>query len=534
MASWSAARGQSRARPRERALQLFEAVSKWASKSAKLSCCVVRHAERADASWDSQWCSSKDALEFPVDPPLTALGGEQAHGVGLELQRRAPSGGWGVVVCSPYLRCVQTAIAICRATNCPLMLDHQWGEVVTESHALITKTKRLYRSHAALAQLVQDSGVELRNLGRIAGRVVNKAESIPQARMRYAACLLKYVDRARLSRTSVIIVTHGEALLPALALSVDKCPQINRVDYCSYVQCDLRADPSRQPPDGWFDHGTPTPDGPCPSPSPLSPTTVLRFGSACEHLQLVKHTLQVDASKTSKGCWIDSMPVVPMRDPIDMLDHLGLLLQSESPASPLSPCSGSSPSWAVKTPRPSEPKEVVVLPDEPAAPSGASAGVKTTIPTQDIVLPPPSGAPIGATTMLFGDASFGGISMQAGSAASSFCTEQSLHNMIHAMEAQKSSAEGEARKAPLAVPPAGENSLRPPPVLAAKPASTLLQRRKSMGSALPRLNIEIEPKRPSGAIQLVNSAPIQDGVATRQPSLSPNAQMRLVRRASVA
>ena len=39
---------------------------------------LARHAERADASWESDWCTGEDARSFPLDPPLTDTGVTQA------------------------------------------------------------------------------------------------------------------------------------------------------------------------------------------------------------------------------------------------------------------------------------------------------------------------------------------------------------------------------------------------------------------------------------------------------------------------
>lgn len=48
---------------------------------------VVRHAERADnmQTFDP-WGCSKDAADFPHDPPITARGAEQAEQFGLKLE----------------------------------------------------------------------------------------------------------------------------------------------------------------------------------------------------------------------------------------------------------------------------------------------------------------------------------------------------------------------------------------------------------------------------------------------------------------
>eukprot|EP00897_Mesotaenium_endlicherianum_P010939 jgi/Mesen1/9874/ME000070S09153 len=70
---------------------------------------VMRHAERRDFV-EPTWALSTDR---PWDPPLTDWGKWQAHQVGMRLKRE----GWNVtrIVCSPYLRCVETAAEVAMA-----------------------------------------------------------------------------------------------------------------------------------------------------------------------------------------------------------------------------------------------------------------------------------------------------------------------------------------------------------------------------------------------------------------------------------
>jgi hypothetical protein len=150
------------------------------------------------------------------------------------------------------------------------------------------------------------------------------------------------------------------------------------------------------------------------------------------------------------------------------------------------------------------------------------------IPTQDIVLPPPTEAPIGATTMLFGDMSFGGHSFQAASAASSFRTEHDLRNLMNAEEeAECADAYDPVRADAKALTPTQTTDfLTPPPVAA--PTSTLLQRRKSTGGAVPRLNLNLslEAVPPANRLATIDGSPPAEGGTS---SLSLNAS-----RASVA
>ncbi|CAJ1373293.1 unnamed protein product [Effrenium voratum] len=95
---------------------------------------VVRHAERADgvfAIWEgTRWCSSDDGRRFPLDPPLSDAGLDQADGMGRRISSFAEQKGtsFHVVVCSPYARCVQTAVKICKQLGRDELGARSWGD----------------------------------------------------------------------------------------------------------------------------------------------------------------------------------------------------------------------------------------------------------------------------------------------------------------------------------------------------------------------------------------------------------------------
>ena len=66
---------------------------------------VLRHGERADACKTEVW---EDPL-YPYDPPLTPTGHAQAKEAGGRISTVFPSCEGVRVVCSPFLRCIQTA-----------------------------------------------------------------------------------------------------------------------------------------------------------------------------------------------------------------------------------------------------------------------------------------------------------------------------------------------------------------------------------------------------------------------------------------
>lgn len=81
---------------------------------------ITRHGNRLDFV-DPEW--AKDA-DFPLDPPLSSDGAEQARQSGVALQGK----GIARIVSSPFLRCTQTADIIARILDVPIVLEAGLGE----------------------------------------------------------------------------------------------------------------------------------------------------------------------------------------------------------------------------------------------------------------------------------------------------------------------------------------------------------------------------------------------------------------------
>lgn len=211
-------------------------------RKGELRCAVVRHAERADTCWDSDWLFSPDARAYPFDPPLTAAGLKQAEDCGARLRLLEPpqSAGWSAVICSPFLRCVQTAVEICKATGAPLIIDQGWGEV--RFHELVeaecNKQQELNRPYQYLAAYVAEHGVKLRNPDAPCGNDWNRTspETLQDARVRYARKFVIGLDRAMLSQTSFIVVSHGESLPACIQLFPDyRGSEVVSTPFCGMV-----------------------------------------------------------------------------------------------------------------------------------------------------------------------------------------------------------------------------------------------------------------------------------------------------------
>jgi broad specificity phosphatase PhoE len=222
---------------------LVSTLRSWQKRKKKeLRYAIVRHAERADSCWHSDWCFSKDAQAYPFDPPLTPNGVHQARACGARLQQlEPPQEGWSVVICSPFLRCLQTAVEICKATGASLIIDEGWGEVrfreMLETEMSNTQ-QGLTRPYQFLARYVEQEGVKLRNPDAPCGNVLDEKapESLQDARVRYARKFVLGLDRAMLSQSSVIVVSHGESLPGCLPLFKDyRNAEVISAPFCGMV-----------------------------------------------------------------------------------------------------------------------------------------------------------------------------------------------------------------------------------------------------------------------------------------------------------
>jgi broad specificity phosphatase PhoE len=185
---------------------------------------------------------SADAQAYPFDPPLTETGLEQARACGERLRQLGPpQDGWNVAISSPFFRCVQTAVEICAATGASLIIDQDWGEVRFHEFmdgAAFDEPQGLTRAYQFLARYVALKGVNLRNANALRGKEWNEAglENCKDARERYAKKFVVCLDRAMLSQSSFIVVSHGESIPACLPLfPAYRGAEVTAVPYCGMV-----------------------------------------------------------------------------------------------------------------------------------------------------------------------------------------------------------------------------------------------------------------------------------------------------------
>lgn len=211
----------------------------------KVNVVVMRHGERFDQSNPNHWYNSEAAKRFPHDPPVTDRGRAQAVDAASTLSQRFGNE-FSMVVTSPYMRCVGTAVEVCRYLRLPLCIDQEIGEVygpmcfgdcqdpagpprrsMAEVEALLPSDIRLVRSKQLKANV---------------GCPAKWPESIEDARLRMVGRVEQYAGRAaRVAGASIILVTHGDCVAASLTLALagqTAAPQgrlVEKVNYCGYA-----------------------------------------------------------------------------------------------------------------------------------------------------------------------------------------------------------------------------------------------------------------------------------------------------------
>jgi broad specificity phosphatase PhoE len=102
---------------------------------------LIRHGDRYDYADKKAWRArcAKSELLVASDPPLSALGHEQARGMAQHLARE----GIEKIIVSPYLRALQTAQPLAHATGLPLCVDFAAAEAHQKPTSLPPLAARL-------------------------------------------------------------------------------------------------------------------------------------------------------------------------------------------------------------------------------------------------------------------------------------------------------------------------------------------------------------------------------------------------------
>ncbi|CAJ1455388.1 unnamed protein product [Effrenium voratum] len=200
-----------------------------------LAVAVVRHAERADSheAFDA-WCTAEDAEQHPLDPPITKQGLLQAQELAEALSRQKVE--FQVVISSPFLRCLQTATVLAEHFNASILLDQELCEVLGPDVYEVEPPEVPWRAVAKMKSLLQETSASRLNSARLMGQRPKWPEQLGAARCRYAKRFFDYLRRARHTKRSCILVSHGH-MVQVCASVLPACMQrkIISVDYAGVV-----------------------------------------------------------------------------------------------------------------------------------------------------------------------------------------------------------------------------------------------------------------------------------------------------------
>mmetsp|Transcript_32869 Transcript_32869/g.71736 ORF Transcript_32869/g.71736 Transcript_32869/m.71736 type:complete len:391 (-) Transcript_32869:112-1284(-) len=220
-------------------------------KDLVMQCAVMRHAERADACPGNSWLCTGDFMTWPLDPPLSEAGLNAAREAACELRwpeeskneglaMRGPNKAPGklssscIVVTSPFLRCVQTAVECAIFDkDSVLLVDEALGEVYGPDFMGEIEPETTHRSFEEIRQYCEARGVEVYCPSDV--EQPHWPEALQTARARIRRCFWGHVQRCAASQQSLLLVTHAEGVTAALAGLPAACGRfISEVRYCGF------------------------------------------------------------------------------------------------------------------------------------------------------------------------------------------------------------------------------------------------------------------------------------------------------------
>lgn len=200
----------------------------------------MRHGERLDAADPSGWFKSPAAKRYPFDCPLSPKGRLQVGEVARELARKSSSS-FSCVVSSPFLRCVETSVEVCRALGLPICIDMQLGEVF--GPACFGEWSAPGPSRRNPDEVMASVPPDIRAVAPVdfIGEEPAWPESIEDARLRMVTRVEQYAEwAARLEGANFLLVTHGDCVGACLTLALAGADGtlskvVDKVDYCGYA-----------------------------------------------------------------------------------------------------------------------------------------------------------------------------------------------------------------------------------------------------------------------------------------------------------
>eukprot|EP00931_Biecheleriopsis_adriatica_P102326 TRINITY_DN77311_c0_g1_i1.p1 TRINITY_DN77311_c0_g1~~TRINITY_DN77311_c0_g1_i1.p1 ORF type:complete len:423 (-),score=57.94 TRINITY_DN77311_c0_g1_i1:286-1554(-) len=196
---------------------------------------VIRHTEREDSA--SEWRSRLEQVCWQYDPALSQNGILQATSVAADLASKSQTT-FDVVVTSPYFRCVQTAVELCKqmGSETSLLLDRSLSEiygreVMGDEQPLSPES--VLRPLDDVRRYCSENGVKVRT--QVLGSWPRWGEHKGSARSRFAQRFLQYLNRSQRSGLSFALVTHGDGVAAMLStMPAMKGKEIRKVDFGGY------------------------------------------------------------------------------------------------------------------------------------------------------------------------------------------------------------------------------------------------------------------------------------------------------------
>lgn len=215
-----------------------------------MSCCaVIRHAEREDAT-RLRWAEAPQGYIVPPhvnDPELSTDGKHLVAGLANRvLTALGDEAQVQVVVTSPYMRCVQTAVGICRhiGPNATLLIDNMLGEVYGPDIFGDEEPAHLLRGPESIARYCHENGVNIG--GRTLGQWPKWPESLRSARLRFINRFLQYLHRGSATKKNFVLVTHADGVAAALSTLPAMADRlIEAIEYGGFFVAKQSSTPSR-------------------------------------------------------------------------------------------------------------------------------------------------------------------------------------------------------------------------------------------------------------------------------------------------
>jgi len=212
---------------------------------------VMRHSERLDFADEEAWFQHPDSRIYPMDPPITSRGKSLAKVQGRMLAEMLENAGTAidVIITSPYIRCVQTAVAVRevlpsrKGEQVPILIDSKVSEVGIYKKPSGISDPRLLKSHLdfcsrrrsfpEVAKIEDLLGVELLNNDAFVGINPPFPEQRRAAHLRGLYRFSEWLERGRQTQLNFLIITHQD-LVHTFCSMIKQEVCVEWVKYCGW------------------------------------------------------------------------------------------------------------------------------------------------------------------------------------------------------------------------------------------------------------------------------------------------------------